>query len=89
MLFWKSSPCTAVIQYNSTSYSSVFLSRSMVSCIRIPARRAPCSRSECASFRAGNTALNARPIDYHIRLIAGPVGLSAMCHLKNDFPDTV
>ena len=57
----------------------------MLSCIRIPARSLPCSRSECGSFGEGDTTLNARPLDYPSRLVVDFVGLSAMYRLKNDF----
>ena len=59
------SPLHTVIQYSSTSYSSVFLLWSMLSGVRIPSRSLPCSRSECGSFREVNTALNARLLYYH------------------------
>ena len=45
--------CTAVMQKSTTSYSSVFLSRSVLSCIRISAHSFPCSRSECCLFSEG------------------------------------
>ena len=43
----------AVMQKSNTSYSSVFISRCVLSCIRISARSLPCSRSGRCSFREG------------------------------------
>ena len=48
------SPCTAAMKKINTSYSSVFLSWPVLSCMRIPARSLPCSRSGFCSFREGD-----------------------------------
>ena len=45
--------CTAVMHKSNTPYSSVFLSRSMRSCILISARSLPCYRSGCCLFSEG------------------------------------
>ena len=44
-------PCTPVTKKSNTSHSSVFFSRSVLSCMRIPARSLPCSQSGHCSFR--------------------------------------
>ena len=51
MLNIEYSPCTAVMKKSNTSYSSVFVLRPVLSCIRTPA----CSRSRrgCSSLREG------------------------------------
>ena len=45
--------CAGVMQKSNASYSLVFLSQSVLSCMTIPARSLPCSRSRCCSFREG------------------------------------
>ena len=45
--------CTTVMQKSNTSFSSVFLSRSALSCMRKPARSFPYPRRGCCSFRDG------------------------------------
>ena len=53
--------CTAVMQKSNTSYSFVFFSRSVLSCIRISARSLPCSQSGCCSFWEGDLQELAHP----------------------------
>ena len=50
--FKEYSPCTAVMKKSNTWCSSVFLPRSVLSCMRIPARSLPYSRNGVLSGRA-------------------------------------